>query len=83
MKNNKKDSLGHFCYGCNKYFHDPNPKIIEHKNCEGNKSLGVCVDSKEFGEYHYYNLKYLSKSELIDIIHKLDNTEYAHQNNII
>jgi len=77
------DSKGHFCYGCDGYFHDSNPKITTHKGCEGNKSLGICVDSKEFGKYHYYNLKDLSKSELIDIIHELDNTKLNHQNKVL
>lgn len=77
------NSKGHFCYGCDTYFHDSNPKITTHKGCKGNKKLGICVDSKEFGDYHYYNLKDKSKSELIDIIHELDNTNLSHQNKVI
>lgn len=63
---------GHFCYGCREFFHDTNPHITEHKNCKGNKSLGICVDGMECGEYHYLNLKDKSKNELIEIIQKLN-----------
>ena len=62
---------GHFCYGCNQFFRDPNPTVISHKGCKGKKSLGICVDSKELGEYHPYNLEEKSKWELIQIIQKL------------
>jgi hypothetical protein len=67
------ESKGHFCYGCNEYFHDSNSLVITHKGCKGKKSLGVCVDSKEFGDYHPYNLEDKTKLELITIIHKLSN----------
>jgi len=66
---------GHFCYGCDEYFHDTNPDITEHKDCKGNKSLGVCVDGKECGEFHYYNLRDKSKEELIEVISKLTNND--------
>jgi len=55
------ESKGHFCYGCNEYFHDSRFGITTHKGCKGKKSLGICVDSKEFGEYHPYNLENKSK----------------------
>lgn len=41
-------SKGHFCYCCNKYFHDPNPKVKSHKGCTNKGNLGICVDSREF-----------------------------------
>ena len=66
---------GHFCYGCDEFFHNTDPRTTEHKGCKGNKSLGVCIDSLEFGEYHYYNLKDKTKQELINIIYKLDNKQ--------
>lgn len=65
------ESKGHFCYGCNEFFHDSNPTVVVHKGCKGKKSLGICFDSKEFGEYHPYNLEDKSKWELIQIIQKL------------
>lgn len=65
------ESKGHFCYGCNEYFHDPRFGITTHKGCKGKKNLGICVDSKEWGEYHPYNLEEKSKWELIQIIQKL------------
>ncbi len=66
-------SKGHFCYGCNEYFHDKNLKITHHKGCKGQKSLGICVDSIEFGKYHEYNLENYSKKELVEIIQHLAN----------
>ena len=42
------DNKGHFCYGCNEYFHDSNPLVKSHEDCKENKSLGICVDKKEF-----------------------------------
>lgn len=47
--------------------------LIWRNDCKtiGKKSLGICVDSKEFGEYHPYNLEDKSKWELIEIIQKL------------
>jgi hypothetical protein len=65
------ESVGHFCYGCDEFFHDSNPTVTTHKGCKGKKSLGICVDSKEFGEYHPYNLEDKTKWELIQIIQKL------------
>ncbi len=65
-------SKGHFCYGCNEFFHDSNSTVTKHKGCKGKKSLGICVDSKEFGEYHPYNLENKSKWELIQIIQNLN-----------
>lgn len=62
---------GHFYYGCNEFFRDSNPTVTTHKGCKGKKSLGICVDSKEFDEYHSYNLENKSKWELIQIIQKL------------
>jgi len=67
--------VGHFCYGCNEFFHDSNPDVVYHKGCKGKRSLGICVDSKEFGEYHYYNLRDKSKSELITMIQNLAEKE--------
>jgi len=61
-------SKGHFCYGCNEYFHDKNTRVTNHKDCKGHKSLGACVDSIEFGKYHENNLEGYSKNELIEII---------------
>ena len=55
------ESKGHFCYGCNEYFHDSRFGITTHKGCKGKKNLGICVDSKEWGEYHPYNLEEKSK----------------------
>lgn len=63
-----RESKGHFCYGCNEYFHDINPNVTEHKRCKGQKSLGICVDSIEFGKFHRYNLEDMPKSELVNII---------------
>ena len=40
---------GHFCYGCNEYFHNSNPGTVDHKGCKGKKSLGVCIDRREIG----------------------------------
>lgn len=65
------ENRGHFCYGCNEFFHDSNPYVHYHKGCKGKKSLGICVDSKEFGEYHIFNLEDKSKWGLIQIIQKL------------
>lgn len=45
---NVRQLSGHYCYGCNSFFHDSNPDVKEHKDCTGNKSLGICVDSSEF-----------------------------------
>lgn len=70
------ENKGHFCYGCNKYFHDPNPSVSLHKGCKGNKNLGICVDKKEFGDYHPYNLENKSKWELIQIIQKLSGNDF-------
>jgi Ni,Fe-hydrogenase I small subunit len=67
------ENIGHKCYGCNQFFHDKNPHITSHKGCKGNKSLGICVDSKEFGEYYIGNLLNLNKDELIKMILKLTN----------
>lgn len=44
------ENKGHFCYGCNEYFHESNPKLTIHKDCKGKKSLGVCVDKREFSD---------------------------------
>lgn len=66
-----EQNKGHYCYGCEKYFHDSNPNVTTHKGCKGFKSLGICVDRKEFGKYHYENLRELSKQELINMIHEL------------
>jgi Ni,Fe-hydrogenase I small subunit len=44
------ESKGHFCYGCNEYFHDSQFGITTHKGCKGKKSLGICVDSKEYSQ---------------------------------
>jgi hypothetical protein len=65
------ESKGHFCYGCNDYFHENNPCVVEHKDCKGNKSLGICVDKMEFGEYYIGNLVDKTKYQLIEIIEKL------------
>lgn len=43
-------SKGHFCYGCDEFFHDSNPNVSTHSNCKKNPSLGICVDAKEFEE---------------------------------
>lgn len=43
-----KQLSGHYCYGCNSFFHDSNPDVKEHEGCTGNKNLGICVDSTEF-----------------------------------
>lgn len=67
------NNLGHFCYGCNEYFHDSNPHVITHKGCKGNKSIGICVDSREFGKYYYGNLRKLPKETLIQYILELTN----------
>ena len=45
---NRARTKGHFCYCCNKYFHDPNPKVKSHKGCQNKGTLGICVDSREF-----------------------------------
>lgn len=44
---------GHYCYGCETFFHDSNPSVTTHKGCKGKKSLGICVDGKEFMKYPY------------------------------
>ena len=79
-------SKGHFCYGCNTFFHDSNPYVRTHKGCKGNKSLGVCVDSKEFGEDYVGNLLELSKDELIKMILKTsknkNNKIYEKRNKV-
>lgn len=68
------ENKGHFCYGCDEHFHDSNPSTVYHKGCKGTKSLGACIDRKEFGEYHPYNLEEdKTKWELIQIIN--DNAE--------
>jgi len=67
------ENIGHFCYGCNEYFHDTNPNIIEHKGCKGKKHLGICVDKKDFGKYHISNLEDKTKWELIEMIQTLTN----------
>lgn len=68
---NLEQSKGHFCYGCNSYFHDSDPNVLEHVGCKGKKSLGICVDGREFGELHPYNLENKNKAELIQIIQRL------------
>ena len=65
------ESKGHFCCRCNEFFHDSNPTVTTYKGCKGKKSLGICVDNKEFDEYHPYNLEDKSKWEFIQIIQKL------------
>jgi hypothetical protein len=65
------ENKGHFCYGCDEFFHDSNYAVTTHKGCKGQKSLGICVDSREFGELHPYNLENKSKWELISIIQTL------------
>jgi Ni,Fe-hydrogenase I small subunit len=67
------ENTGHKCYGCNEFFHDTNPYVTSHKGCRGKKSLGICVDRKEFGEYYIGNLLELEKSELIQMVVKLTN----------
>ena len=71
------ESKGHFCYGCNEHFHESNPNVTTHKGCKGKKTLGICVDSKEFGEFHPINLEQKSKWELIQIIQKLSGFNYG------
>ena len=68
--------MAHFCYGCNQHFHDSNPGVTKHKGCKGKPSLGICVDSKEFGQYHPYNLEDKSKWELIQMIQELTGNNY-------
>ena len=46
-------SQGHYCYDCETFFHDSNPNVTEHKGCKGNKSLGICVDGKEFIKFPF------------------------------
>ena len=41
---------GHYCYGCDEFFHDSNPNVSTHINCKGTPSSGICVDGKEFEE---------------------------------
>ena len=62
------ENKGHFCYGCNKFFHDSNPYVTSHKGCKGKKSLGICVDGKEFGKYYLGNLLEMDRAELRKII---------------
>jgi len=61
------ENKGHFCYGCNEYFHDSNPIVNTHKNCKGNKSLGICVDSREF--------KNIEKIKILESLIDLNNEE--------
>ena len=79
-------SKGHFCYGCNTFFHDSNPYVKTHKGCTGNKSIGICVDRMEFGEDYVGNLLELSKDELIKMILKTsknkNNKIYEKRNKV-
>jgi hypothetical protein len=70
-KNMESTGPGHYCYGCKEFFHDSNMYVHTHKGCKGQKSLGICVDSKEFGKYHPYNLENKSNWDLIQIIQEL------------
>ncbi len=72
-KGTGKNPEGHFCYGCREFFHDTDSNVIVHKGCKGQKDLGICVDSKEFGKYHYSNLTNKSKDELIEMIIELSS----------
>jgi hypothetical protein len=62
--------IGHKCYGCGEYFRDSNPNVVSHKGCKS-PNLGICVDRKEFGKYHYENLRELSKQELIVMVQEM------------
>lgn len=64
MEGNK----GHFCYGCDRFFHDSDPYVTKHKGCGSDKDLGICVDSREFGPYHPFNLEHRSKEELVRMV---------------
>jgi hypothetical protein len=65
------ENPGHYCYDCDTFFRDSDPNVTKHKGCKTKKGLGICVDKKEFGKYHYFNLEDKSKGELIQIIQKL------------
>jgi hypothetical protein len=68
--------MAHYCYDCKEYFNDSNHSVKKHKGCKTPKGFGICVDSKEFGEYHPYNLEEKSKWELIQIIQKLSGNNF-------
>lgn len=65
---------GHYCYGCEEYFHDSNPEVKEHKDCKGRKEFGICLDNTEFDEFYVGNLEVRSKVELIEMVKKFQGT---------
>lgn len=76
------EKKGHYCYGCEEYFHDSNSDVREHKDCKGRKEFGICVDKKEFGEFYVGNLAEKNKQDLVEMVLKFKSTSLKLKNRI-